>query len=160
MGMFVFTVSFPFQFSQDVEAVFEEKLELSLDCALCLKKQRTVVMYPERGASFCTPTHHPYSAQINDFTVTMREGTTEALYTVAYDYTSFEDTRDQWRSDPSSHEMPTWGRVYFALTCPGCGQKKRQSTQSNIVRPWKCRCSCGYLLYEETRTIPLFESIQ
>lgn len=160
MGIFTFTVSFPFQFNQDVKAVFEEKLELSLDCVFCLKKRRTIVVYRERNASFCTPTHHPFPAQIKDFTVAMHEGAIEALYTVEYDYTPFEDTRTQWKHDPFSHETSTWGRVSFELTCPGCGQKKRRSTQSNLVRPWKCHCSCGYLLYEETHTIPLFESIQ
>lgn len=160
MRLLVFTVSFPFEFNQGVEAVFEEKLELSLDCVHCLKKRRTIVVYPETSASFCTPTHHPFPAQIKDFSVTAHEEATEALYTVAYDYAPFEDKRDRWRSNPFSHETPTWGRVYFELTCPDCGQKTRQSTQSNIVRPWKCRCGCGYLLYEETHTIPLFERLQ
>jgi len=48
--IFVFTVSFPFSFNQDMEALFETKLEISLDCVRCLKKQRTIVVYPEKDA--------------------------------------------------------------------------------------------------------------
>jgi hypothetical protein len=159
MKTVLFTVRFPFQFGQNVEVVFDEQLELLLDCATCQKKGRTVVIYPVKEASFCTPTDHPYSAQIIDFTVTRYKGTTEALYKVAYSYTAFKDTRDKWNFDPFSQEMPTWGRVHFTITCPSCNQQKQKSTQTNIVRPWKCYCHCGYLFYEEMSTIPLFERI-
>ncbi len=132
---------------------------LSLDCAICRKKHRTVVVSPIERFSYCTPTQHTFPARVINCTTTILDGVTEAMYLVEYYYIPFEDTREKSRRDPASQAMPRWGRVHFELTCPTCGNTSKHGAQSNTGRPWTAYCACGHALYTETREIPLFAQI-
>jgi hypothetical protein len=149
-----------FAFNGVVQIQFANRLELSLDCAICQKKWRTVVLSSTDRESFCTPTHHPFPARIVDQKVFTDRGVTEVVYTVEYEFFPFEDSREKWRHDPIAHAMPSWGRVHFDLTCPRCGRVSKRSTQTNIVRPWTAYCECDWPLYTETHELPLFERLE
>jgi hypothetical protein len=74
------------------------------------------------------------------------------VYSVQYRYEPFTDAKHPDHSKPSGE--PTWGRVAFEASCPNCGQVAKASTQTNIVRPWVCRCKCGSVLYAERTEQP------
>jgi hypothetical protein len=123
-------------------AGFADELEVSLDCPVCCRCCRTVVFRGE-AEGVCTPTGRPFPGR-----VVRKAATGEGVsYTVAYCYTPFEDAKYPARRPTGA---PRWARVSFVVVCLGCGRASRQSTQSNIVRPWSCRCpSCGSVLYTE-----------
>ena len=149
----------PFTFNGPVNAEFADGVEFSLDCAICRKKRRTVVISPVERFSYCTATQHIFPARVVHRTIITADGITEVVYLVEYYYMPFEDAREKWSSDPASHAMPPWGRVHVALTCPMCGKMGRHSTQTNIVRPRTAHCDCGHAHFTETREVPLFEQV-
>jgi hypothetical protein len=144
-----------FKFSEGVDVEFADHIEVSLGCAQCRKFHRTVVVRRSKSESYCTPTHHPFPASIVEITRRDMPTATEIAYTVEYDYKDFIDVR----YGIASKEIPSWGRLYFHLTCPVCKSRQEEGTQNNIVRPWSCYCPCGFLFYTEKEEMPIFEAI-
>jgi len=79
-----------------------------------------------------------------------------AVYLFQYEYTPFRDTKypDERRYQTMERGAPTWARVSFEVTCPRCGKCSQESTQNNNVRPRRCLCMCGNLLFNETVEMP------
>jgi len=71
----------PFAFNGSVQAQFADGLALALDCAICRKKHRTVVVSPIERFSYCTPTQHTFPARVIDRTMcsAFESGPTAAL---------------------------------------------------------------------------------
>lgn len=156
--MFVFKMSARFSFNSKMTVQTDERTEVSLDCSICGKKRRTVIVDQDQIRSYCTPTKHPFPAKIRETQVHQSGTETQFAYIIEYDFVDFEDKRRKWPNTAAS-AMPKWGRISFEVTCPECNTKNRTSTQNNLVRPHTEHCSCGYALYTENKELPLFEEV-
>jgi len=140
--------------SPDVCIVPAQILEVSLDCYLCNRRHRTVVM--RKGErSYCTPTHHSHSAQILHSEISVRNERTDIIYRFNYDFKCFWDLKYK----TVASDQLSWGRISFTVTCPQCGEIHDQSTQQNLVRPFQYFCDCGHLLYLDDQEMPVFDEV-
>lgn len=155
---------FVFDLESKGAVAFGDELEVSLDCSHCQRMGRTVFFKLGDSVARCCPgsgersgeTHPPYPGRIIDRTVERAADgvAVTATYRIEYEVSPFVDTKYGSERRPWTGR-PTWGRVTWTLTCVACGKDAKRSTQSNIVRPWTARCSCGARLYIETREMPL-----
>lgn len=156
--MFVFKMSAQLSFNGSAKVEFAERTEVSLDCSICGKKRRTIIVNQDQTRSYCTPTKHPFPAKIREIQVQQNGTETQFAYIIEYEFVDFEDKRGKW-PNPASIALPKWGRISFELTCPECNAQVRTSTQNNLVRPHTEICPCGYVLYTETKEMPFFEEV-
>ena len=147
--------------NRGVEVSFEQYLEVSLDCAQCGRTHRTVIFESPGEPGICTPSGHSFPGKAEALKQNDKSGffkrEFECIFKISYAYT---EVKDEKYPDRQSSKIPTWGRVYFNVTCPKCGEVSKQSTQNNIVRPWTCTCKCGYELYTEETAFPVFKEEQ
>ena len=141
--------------SPDVKITLGEPLEVSLDCHICNRQRRTVVM-PEGKPAYCTPTRHVHSAQVLGNEIRRTTDRAEIIYQFSYEFENFWDKKYQ---STASNKLG-WSRISFTLTCPQCGKDMERSTQQNIVRPWSCVCDCGYVLYVDDEETPVFDTVE
>jgi hypothetical protein len=147
-------VSAQLQLNHGVRVQYHDPLEISLDCPLCHRTRRTVVLRQADNTAICTPTKHAFPARIIARHIS-HDTSPELRLLVQYDYQPFVDTKYQ----SESTGIPSWGRVNFTCTCPNCGMLSTTSTQTNIVRPWTHRCACSYALYTDVIELPEFELV-
>jgi hypothetical protein len=143
-----------FAFARGATVTFNDTLEVSLDCCICHRCHRTVIFQVDGVEGKCTPTGHAFPGKIVAKEVGWDGSLALAVYRLEYWYEPFSDAKYPGHRKPAGR--PTWGRVGFEVTCQGCGQVNRQSTQNNIVRPWTYQCQCGQTLYTETAEMPEF----
>jgi hypothetical protein len=128
-------------------------LEVSLDCFVCERLNRTVVLKLGEDSGRCTPTGHPFPGRLLEMAVRPAIHSLTVTYRVLYRYEPFTDRKYPARG--RARGAPTWARVSFTVRCPKCGAVSERSTQNNIVRPWTCGCACGLPLYTEEVEMPL-----
>ena len=133
---------------KDVTVAFEQRIEVSLDCTSCRRRCRTVVFPGLHVPGRCDPRRHPFGGQLVQFQA-VEHG---ARYEFEYSYSPFVDEKypDEKRYGGHERGAPSWVRAYFETTCPSCGNSRTGGTQTNIVRPWTCVCTCGVPLYTDT----------
>lgn len=143
------TISMKFD-DMDCTIEFVQPLEVSLDCYVCQRRMRTVILTATAPA-YCTPTKHEFDAQL----LAVECNADSVTYTFEYTYIPFTDAKYPEEQRYASFEKgsPAWVRVYFIAQCPKCGKETEYSTQSNIVRPRRQACSCGHQLFID-RTPP------
>ncbi|HBW73873.1 MAG: hypothetical protein UX10_C0001G0002 [Candidatus Magasanikbacteria bacterium GW2011_GWA2_45_39] len=142
-----------------------ETTEISLDCAVCKKLHRTVIIHKDIKKTQCAG--HNFLAVIKTIennkkvwkSFFMKEDVHEIIYHIEYEYREFEDPRDRTGYDRRmSNEYPSWGRINFLITCPKCNTTQKHFTQNNLVRPFIGVCEhCAYQLYKDDKEQPLFE---
>jgi hypothetical protein len=142
-------VSARFAFADGVTVTFSDTLEVSLDCCICHRCYRTVTFQVGGVEGKCTPTGHAFPGKI----IGMESDPASVVYRLEYWYELFTDAKYPGRRTPT--DRPTWGRVGFEVVCPSCGKAQRCSTQTNLGRPWTCRCKCGRELFTETDEMPV-----
>jgi uncharacterized protein (TIGR02996 family) len=137
-------------FTAGATVTFADSLEVSLDCCVCRRCHRTVVFQGDCTNGRCTPTNHLFPGYLlrKDEPV---GSSASVRFLVAYRYEPFVDAKYTSRQPRG---VTTWARVYFSVVCPACGESVRDSTQTNLVRPWTCRCRCGAVVYED-REMPM-----
>lgn len=135
--------------AEGVRLSFEDSLEVSLDCSFCRRAHRTVILAVGSGKGVCTPTRHPFSGAIVEKVDRELPAGEQVSYEIAYEYEEFVDARYPERVPTG---RVTWARATFAIECPACHLSQDGSTQSNLVRPYAARCSCGRTLYEDTES--------
>ena len=145
----VANVSARYVFAEGAVATFSDTLEVSLDCCICHRCHRTVMLNFGGVEGKCTPTGHPFPGKI----VRMEATADSVVYYLEYWYETFEDAKYPDRR--KAQDRPTWGRVGFEIVCPRCGQASKQSSQTNVVRPWTCHCNCGQILFVESDVMPI-----
>jgi hypothetical protein len=144
------------RFAPGVRVEYSDRVEVGLSCATCQRNGRTVGV--GASGSVCLKNGHPFDGRLDSFEVEEREGLSVATYSVSYTFDPFVDVR----MEEKAQTYPDWGRISFETECP-CGARTKQSTQTNMVRPFRQRCGaplnegCGLVLYEETGVLPLFE---
>jgi uncharacterized protein (TIGR02996 family) len=156
IGLRVATVEVGLPFAAGATVSFADALEVLLDCCVCCRCHRTVVFQNDGVDGRCTPTDHAFPGYIlrkDEFP----SGPTRVRYLVAYRFEPFVDAKYPTGRRPSG--VPTWGRVSFVVVCPACGKCGSHSVQTNTVRPWKCRCGCGAVLYREEREMPVLTCV-
>jgi uncharacterized protein (TIGR02996 family) len=155
-GLRVATVEVDLPFAHGATVTFADSLEVSLDCCVCRRCHRTVVFQGDGTDGRCTPTRHSFPGYMlrND----ERDGRAASVhYLVAYRYESFVDAKYADFRRPSG--VPTWGRVYFTILCPVCGECGTHSVQTNAIRPREPRCKCGTVLFREERETPVLACV-
>lgn len=146
---------------------FSNKILVSLDCFICKRSRRTVVLYEDQEKSFCTPSKHQFPGRITQIDISERENAdlvrqrsvVTATYCIEYEFEEFIDEKVAQSNYYSPREIspkPTWSRATFQLTCI-CGEQTQQETQNNLGRPTKLVCKCGKDIYYEIEPIPLFK---
>jgi hypothetical protein len=136
--------------------LFDDHIEVSLDCPACCRTGRTVNFYGNVGKAVCTPTGHAFPGVLEDVVRGEAEGRTTVTYRLRYTTASFMDSKRQERSVPH----PTWARVHFQLACPSCGTRNPATTQNNLVRPWSVRCKrCHETLWVDSQEMPRFRLV-
>jgi hypothetical protein len=127
--------------------VIAAPLEVSLDCPVCQRRHRTAVFSAPGAVGRCTPSGHPFPGVL--LRLEVRGESISSLF--SYEYTPFVDAKypDECHYAGFERGAPTWVRFNFVVTCGCCGARRRESTQSNICRPWTKLCGCGTTLYED-----------
>ena len=144
-----------------VEISFDPCLQVSLDCLECDRVHRTVIFAVPNEPGRCTPSGHAFPGYIDILRVhtkgTPSKREVQCIFRLNYAYAPVVDRKYPYRM---SSRLPVWGRVYFKTKCPRCGKESRRSIQTNSVRPWTCICTCGFNLYTEEATFPMFKILQ
>jgi hypothetical protein len=130
----------------EVAVSFCDPLEVSTHCPVCRRFYRTVVFREGLAEGKCTPTGHAFPGRITGKRVGQDGSVASVVYAVRYRYEPFTDAK--FPGLPPSTKL-TWGRVAFEVSCPACGRATKASTQTNMVRPYVCRCECGAVLYTD-----------
>lgn len=133
---------------------FGRKILAALDCPVCKRSRRTVVLYEQQEKSFCTPSGHGFPGHISRLEISRQKNLVTASYEIEYAFEAFADAKHPHRNIGPA---VTWSRATFTVTC-ACGMETTHETQNNIARPWKAACACGQDLYYETSEIPLFRN--
>jgi hypothetical protein len=154
-GSQIINVKVDLELSEGVQIEFENVIEISLDCAVCLARRRTVKVIESQEYGTCVKTNHQFPIKINSKSSKIVNNKTEVIYQIKYWYSPFFDRKHY----QESQVLPTWGRINFILTCPRCLQKKENSLQTNLVRPFTQHCECGFLFYTEKEVMPIFEEV-
>lgn len=151
---------FVFAIKPEVEAVFDEKLEVSLDCSHCQRTRRTVDFKLGKPHATCWPgsaggmeEHPPYPGRLLELDVERGPEGIRAAYRIEYEVSPFVDARYGVERPWTGH--PIWGRAQCTLKCPRCSETKNSVIQNNCMRPLGERCSCGYVFFVEHREMPL-----
>jgi hypothetical protein len=140
-------ISIALRLADGVSPAFKDSLEISLDCSVCRRAHRTVILSLGSTKGVCTPTGHPFSGAILVKRVNDQPGGEQVSYEIAYDHEDFIDSKYP-ETVPTG--LVAWVRASFAIKCPTCHRSQDGSTQSNLVRPYDERCACGRRLYEDT----------
>jgi hypothetical protein len=141
-------VSASLALAKGATVTFSDRVEASLDCCVCRRCMRTVLFEAGRADGLCTPTGHAFPGRIAH----MQAGPRSVLYRLEYQFQPFEDAKYPGIRMPQPY--PEWARVSFAVCCPRCGASTPLSVQTNEVRPWTARCSCGEALYTTRQVMP------
>ena len=141
------TASFELDMLNSRVARVSDCLEVSLDCSRCSRRHRTIVFDRPNALGRCTPTRHEFDGLL--LRVDANDAGAMALF--RYEYEPFVDAKypDERRYSGFEAGAPTWVRFHFVVVCAACGKESAATTQTNIVRPWHCMCSCGSVLYRE-----------
>jgi hypothetical protein len=128
--------------------VFEEALEVSLDCPVCSRRSRTVFFSGPGQPGRCS-SDHGFGTLL-----AVTQSGSSAKYEFEYAYEPFVDAKypDERRYAAEIKGSPTWVRAYFNVVCSSCGRSEKRSTQTNLVRPFAYPCRCGAILFEDVDT--------
>lgn len=139
----------------DLPVEWSDRLEVSLDCSLCQRTNRTVLFSLESPTAQCSHgPQPPFPGRIIQRTVDRAPNhQLTATYRIEYEISPFEDQKYGPQREWTEH--PTWARAGLRMACPQCGTRKEQTIQTNTGRPWDVRCRCGYLFYTERREMPV-----
>ena len=129
---------------------FDSYVELSADCFVCRKTNRTFILKYGEDHAKCIKGNHLLPAKIIEIE-TMKD---KVKYFVELDYSEFEEKK----YNITSANVIKWSRVHFNITCPNCNDKVESSTQNNRIRPRKFYCQCGQLLYIENDEMPFIKN--
>lgn len=152
-GFQIINIKAVLELSEAVGIELGTSLEVSLDCAICLARRRTVKVYELREYGNCIKTKHQLAIKINSKTYEIENNSVVIAYQIEYWYAPFYDRKQ----NEESQWLPTWGRINFSLTCPKCRLKTETFTQTNLVRPRTIDCECGFVLAAEKEIMPVFE---
>jgi hypothetical protein len=139
-------------------------LELSLDCHICQRTDRTII-FEKNKTPICRKTGHTIEGNAIFQQKTLTPATNHynlsgdvqqavLTYRVNFDYQPFIDQESKVPSSPTSK----WGRMSFTLQCPVCNTKTKFSTQSNLKHPIEFHCKkCQHLLAIDTTEQPTYQ---
>jgi len=141
---FLSKISCRFSLGENVLLEIKTFLEASFSCSNCKRNRRTVIFRHIGARGICTP-----KGKCLGFPGILKalelQGENDAVFIISYNYTEFVDSKYKTTSKP----VPTWARIQYIMTCPKCMEQKASSTQTNIGRPTKIVCGCGYILATE-----------
>ena len=131
------------------------KLEVSLDCSNCRRRDRTVIFDGLGSQGVCTPRHKcdGFAGTLRNVSVTKPRDGFLVRYEIDVDYEEFFDAKRSQTSSPGAN----WARVILVITCPYCGHTNEMTTQTNAVRPYFRDCECGRRLLTEPNNPFTFE---
>ena len=132
------------------DVAFCSYIELSADCFICQRTNRTLMLEYGEDHAKCIKRNHLLPAKITEIEAIKNK----VKYFVELDYCEFKDKKYYI----TSTSIIKWARVHFKITCLNCNDKLDSSTQSNLVRPRTFYCRCGQLLYTENDAMPVIKN--
>ena len=129
---------------------FDSYVELSADCYICQKTNRTLILAYGEDHARCIKENHLLPAKITE--IEAKEN--KVKYFIELDYHEFKEKK----YGITSTNIIKWARVHFNIICPNCNDKIESSTQNNRVRPRNFYCQCGQLLYIENDEMPVIKN--
>jgi len=125
---------------------WERSVELSLDCFVCERQGRTMLLEWGAERAVCTADkqhgRHYAAARIAAFDSTIEDQRLSLRAVVDYWWAPFHDAKRDVRGLPLT-ESP-WVRLKFGYFCAQTEDSGNGSTQSNLVRPARTSCRhCG-----------------
>lgn len=155
-----------------VQVVIVDPLEVSLDCHVCGRIHRTVLLNSSKGTTMwlpkndvkitsdeipaiCTPTLHIFPAHVLNRQIGTVASSSIISFHIGYTFQPFTDKE----YNQTAIDIPSWARIHFTLICPRCGRASGASTQTDAVRPSIKSCVCGYELYIDNQP-PEFENLR
>ena len=133
-----------------VDVAFCSYIELSADCFVCQKTNRTLMLEYGEDHAKCIKGKHLLPAKIIEIEAIKNK----VKYFVEIGYSEFIEKGYSITSESTIK----WARVHFKITCPNCNYEIESSTQNNLVRPRKYYCRCGQLLYIENDEMPVIKN--
>jgi hypothetical protein len=125
---------------------WRDPVELSLDCCICERTNRTVILKQGEERAVCSSDEqhgrHPAPARITalDTTTTVTELALRAV--VAYWWAPFHDAKRD--VEATTQGIFPWVRLALGYFCPEHKAAGQTSIQSNMVRPVTLTCaSCS-----------------
>lgn len=151
-----------FNFPKETIVEFHKTLEVSLDCHICKKLHRTIIVEKSEKKSFCPSGDHQFPAVLKNVEVIQEHSKSNPIttvnYALEYDFFEFVAVRGKYDKNESDPTL-TWIRIYFNIKCPRCRHKDDYSTQTNMVRPYQQLCNnCNLPLYDDKEE-PLIEML-
>lgn len=146
-------IAYCFQAQRKLELGFSDNLAVVLDCVVCKRTRRVVILAGDERESKCTPTGHRFPGRVAGHETVSKQSPwpsrlsrSEHKYRIEYEYEPFSDSKN----GRAATSEPRWARIALVLRCPKCGKENQGGTQSNIVLPRVSRCGCGAVLLKET----------
>ncbi|MGW4499219.1 hypothetical protein ACWENR_11485 [Micromonospora sp. NPDC004336] len=118
------------------------RLELSLDCFVCQRTGRTLLLEVGADRAVCTGDdnfgQHYCAARIAAFDHSSQADQTSLRVVVDYWWAPFHDAK---RDEPAAAlTRAPWVRHHLGYCCPQTGKSGEFTTQTNIVRPASKSC--------------------
>jgi hypothetical protein len=121
---------------------WQRQIELSLDCFVCERVDRTTFLEWGAERAICTADEkhgrHFTAARIASFDVTSERESSVLRSIVDFWWAPFEDAKRGTRALPLG--KAPWVRLHFGYYCPFKGESGKGSIQTNLVRPCVVGC--------------------
>lgn len=149
MNQYQYTLICTLPLSEGRFVDISDELAITLPCINCLRDHRTVIFKGIGEKGVCTPKVKcsGFIGQILDRNVIRDFNFIKIKYTLRFDYEAFLDKKYGVKTDLHTAK---WARIYFTIECMNCEELHTLSSQENLGRPWKAKCQCGKVIYEET----------
>jgi hypothetical protein len=126
--------------------LWKPKIELTLDCFLCERVGRTVILEGGEERALCTSDQkrgpHPTAARIAGFDTETWDRRPRVRAVVDYWRAPFHDARRDAPAMPLTRTP--WVRLHFDVRCQASRERVAASTQTNLLRPAVTKCGqCG-----------------
>lgn len=116
---------------------WQPRLELSLDCFVCGRTDRTTSFQQGQEHALCSADdkhpEHPTAARIAAFDVTSERERTALRAVVDHWWAPFHDAKRNRAA--AALPLSPWVRLYLGYYCPQTRQSGAFSTQTNLIRP-------------------------
>jgi hypothetical protein len=136
-----------------------DPVALSLDCCICERARRTVLLKQgeERGVCTSNEKRHPAPARITAFDTTTFATELALRAVVDYWWAPFHDAKRD--IDATTTSTVPWVRLTLGYYCPEHKDGGKASLQSNMVRPVTLSCTSCSETIAVSKEAPTIQSL-
>ncbi|MFN8673068.1 MAG: hypothetical protein U0457_13440 [Candidatus Sericytochromatia bacterium] len=147
MKKYKYKLNCTFNVNPETFVELSNKLEIALPCVNCQRMIRTIVFNGTNQKGICTPKENctGFLGELLIHEVIIHPNYIEGNYIINLDYEPFIDKKYKFISTLDTG----WARVSFTLNCSRCKNNNIIITQGNLSRPFKIKCGCSNVIYQE-----------